>query len=223
MDIEGMGPALVEQLVDAGLVTDPAGLYDLDAAQVAGLERMGEKSAANLIAALEISKARPLSRLLNGLGIRHVGGHTAEVLATHFGDMDRLMASSVEELSEIYEVGEVVAQSVRDFFDTEQNRQLVERLRAHGLNMTESQRTADGPRPFDGKTFVVTGTLAHYSRDSIHDRIKELGGRPSTSISAKTDYLVAGGSAGSKLAKAERLGVTVLTEEEFDRMAGGGA
>ncbi len=223
MDIEGMGPALVEQLVDARLVTDPAGLYDLTADRVATLERMGEKSAANLIEALATSKARPLSRLLNGLGIRHVGAHTAEVLAAHFGDIDRLMQASTEELSEVYEVGEVVAQSVRDFFDTEQNRELIERLRAHGLNMTETQRGGEGPQPFEGKTFVVTGTLTHYSRDSIHERIKALGGRPSTSVSAKTDYLVAGESAGSKLAKAEKLGVTVLTEEEFDRLAGGAA
>ncbi|MCL4695012.1 MAG: NAD-dependent DNA ligase LigA [Candidatus Hydrogenedentes bacterium] len=221
MDIEGLGPAVIEQLVDKGLVKSPAELYELSAEQVEGLERMGKKSAANLIAGIEASKKQPLNRLLNGLGIRHVGGHTAEVLAGHYGTIDKLMNASVNELTEIYEIGETVAASVHDFFETEENRQLIERFREHGLTLEERSRGGNGPRPFEGKTFVVTGSLEGYSRDSIHERIKSLGGRPSSSISGNTDYLVAGEKAGSKLTKAQSLGVTVLTEAEFNQLADG--
>jgi len=220
MDVEGLGPAVIEQLVDRGLVRGPADLYDLAAETVAQLERMGEKSAANLVAALEASKTRPLSRLLNGLGIRHVGSHTAEVLAHHCGSMDALVAAPVEELQDIFEVGETVAASVHDFFATAENRALIERLREHGLAMREEAR-ADGNGVFEGKTFVVTGTLEKHTRDGIHERIKRLGGRPSSSVSKKTDYVVAGKDAGSKLSKADKLGVPVLSEQEFDQLAGG--
>lgn len=221
MDIEGLGPAVIDQLVDKGLVKSPADLYELTAEQITELERMGKKSAANLVEGIEASKQRPLSRLLNGLGIRHVGGHTAEVLAGHFGSMDTLMNASVEDLTHIYEIGDTVAASVHDFFETEENRKLVERFRKHGLTLEEKSSGGGGPLPFDGKTFVVTGTLEGYSRDSIHDRIKALGGRPSSSISGNTDYLVAGEKAGSKLTKAKSLGVTVLTEAEFNQLADG--
>jgi DNA ligase (NAD+) len=223
MDIEGLGNVLVEQLVDKGLVKDLVGIYDLDAAAVANMDRMGEKSAANLVAGVEASKQQPLSRLLNGLGIRHVGAHVAEVLAGHCTTMEALMEASVESLAEIFEIGETVAASVRDFFATEENRQLIGRLRAHGLTMREeaAESAEGGPRPFEGKTFVVTGTLERYSRDSIHARIKELGGRPTSSVSAKTDFLVAGANAGSKRAKAEKLGVRILSEDEFDALADG--
>jgi len=224
MDIDGLGPALIEQLVDGDLVHDPAELYDLRAEQVAALDRMAEKSAANLIAALAASKSRPLSRLLFGLGIRHVGSHTAELLAQHFANIDALMAATAEELTGIHEVGEVVAASVRDFFDTAQNRRLVERLRAAGLRMTEETAESSGqPRPFAGKTFVVTGTLRKYTRDEIHARIKQLGGKAASSVSAKTDYLVAGEAAGSKLAKARQLNVPVLSEEAFEALIREGA
>lgn len=223
MDIEGLGPAIIEQLVDAKLVRDFADLYELDVDTLAGLERMGKKSAMNLMEGIEASKSRPFSRLLNGLGIRHVGEHTAEVLAGHFGSMDRLMKASVEELTAVPEVGEVVAASVRDFFDTRENRELIRRLRDHGINMEERKPAASGPLPFEGKTFVVTGTLQNYSRDAIHERIKELGGRPSSSVSAKTDYVIAGEKAGSKLNKARELGVQILTEAEFERLASGAA
>lgn len=219
MDIEGMGPAVIEQLVAEGLVHGPADLYALTQDRIENLERMGKKSAANLIAGIEASKARPLSRLLNGLGIRHVGSHIAEVLAAHFNAIDKLLDATVDELNDIHEIGGVVAASVHDFFETEENRALIQRLRDSGLTMNEGSRAAgDGPRPFDGKTFVVTGTLQKYSRDSIHDRIKELGGRAASSISANTDFLVAGEKAGSKLNKAKQLGVKVLTEDEFDAM-----
>lgn len=221
MDIENLGPALIEQLVARRLAPDPAALYDLTEETVAQLDRMGTKSAANLIAGIEASKERPLSRVLNGLGIRHVGGHTAELLAEHYGSIDRLMDAAIEDLQTIYEIGETVAASAHDFFANPENRRLIERLREHGLTMREEKSEAlGGARPFDGKTFVVTGTLQKYSRDAIHDRIKALGGRASSSVSASTDYLVAGEKAGSKLTKAQQLGVAVLTEDEFERMAG---
>ncbi len=224
MDIEGLGPALIDQLVEKALVRDPADLYVLDTTALAQLERMGEKSAANLVAAIEASKVRPLSRVIAGLGIRHIGERIAEVLAGHFETMEHVMAASVEELQFVEEIGPVVAASIRDFVDTFENRALVEKLRERGVNMREERSgAADGPRPFAGKTFVVTGTLHNVSRDEIHERIKRLGGRPASSVSAKTDYVVAGENAGSKLDKARKLNVAVLTEDEFDALAGGSA
>ena len=221
MDIEGMGPAVVEQLVDAKAVRGPADLYALTQEQLEDLERMGKKSAANLIEGIEASKARPLGRLLNGLGIRHVGGHTGEVLASHYGSIDKLMGAPLDELTNIHEIGDVVAASVHDFFHTGENRALIERLKEYGLTMREEMPAGTGgARIFEGKTFVVTGTLQKYSRDQIHDHIKSLGGRAASSVSANTDYLVAGESAGSKLNKAKQLGVMVLTEDEFERLAG---
>lgn len=223
MDIEGLGPAIVEQIVDRGLVRTPADLYGLRTNDLIPLERMGQRSASNLVAAIEKSKARPLSRLLNGLGIRHVGVHTAEVLAAHYRSIDALLAAPCEDLEEVFEIGAVVAASIRDFFDTEANRALIETLRAHGLTLHENVRATEGQaRPFEGKVFVVTGTLAHYSRDAIHERIKELGGRPASNVSKATDYVVAGESAGSKLAKAQQLGVRIIDESEFDRLIQGG-
>ncbi|MCP4639800.1 MAG: NAD-dependent DNA ligase LigA [bacterium] len=221
MDVEGLGDMLVEQLVEKGLVKGLADIYDLDAATLAELDRMGEKSAANLIEAIRKSTEQPLSRVLNGLGILHVGAHTAEVLASHFGTIEALAAASVEDLCDVHEVGETVAESVRAFLDTEENQALIERLRAHGLSLREDAAESEGERPFEGKTFVVTGTLTSFTRDGIHDRIKRLGGRASSSVSKKTDYLVAGENAGSKLNKARKLDVTVLTEEEFDQLASG--
>ncbi len=221
MDIEGLGDALIEQLVSQGHVKTLADIYGLAADTLAGLERMGAKSAANLVAAIQASTAQPLSRFLNGLGIRHVGGHVAEVLAHHYRSIDALMAASQEELEDIHEIGAVLARSVRDFFDTRENRDLIEQFRGAGLTMTEAggaTGAGDGARPLEGKTFVVTGTLEKYTRDQIHDRIKALGGRPTSSVSAKTDYLVAGENAGSKLAKAQELGVRVLSEDDFERL-----
>lgn len=223
MDIEGLGPAIIEQLVDRGLVCDPAGLYQLDEDTLAGLDRMGKKSAANLVAAIAASKSRPLSRLLFGLGIRHVGAHIAEVLASRFGTMEHLCEASVEELQQVYEIGAAVASSIRDFFSTAENQRLIEKLRSCGVTMREQATAARGPRPFEGKTFVVTGALQRYTRDGIHARIKALGGRATSSVSKKTDYVVAGSEAGSKLAKAQEYGVPVLTEEEFESLARGGS
>jgi len=220
MDIEGMGPAIIEQLVDSGRVGDAADLYVLDAETLAGLERMGEKSAGNLVAAIEASKARPLSRLLAGLSIHHVGSENAEVLARQYGTIDKLMSATVEDMADIHTIGETVARSVRDFFDAAQNRELISRFAQSGVTLEETVSDRDsGPKPFAGKTFVVTGKLTTYTRDGIHERIKALGGKTSSSVSKKTDYLVAGADAGSKMNKATALGVQVLSEEEFDRMA----
>ena len=221
MDIENMGPAVVEQLVDQDLVKDPADLYDLTVEQVEDLERMAAKSAQNLIDGIAQSKTQPLHRLLNGLGIRQVGGHIAEVLADHFQNLDALMKANVEELVTVHEVGEIVAENIVDFFHTPENKKLIQRLQDHGVNTTAAQSNTTGPKPFADKTFVVTGTLENYSRDSIKDRIKELGGKPTSSVSKKTDYVLIGDNPGSKAAKAEKLGVTILTEKEFEAMAKG--
>ena len=220
MDIEGLGPAVIEQLFSKDLVRDPVDLYELREEQLAALDRMGAKSAANLVAAMAASKSRPLDRLLFALNIRHVGSSTAEALASAFGDMERLMAASVEELVAVPDVGEVVAANIHDFFETPANRDLVARLAQHGLRMDVSgpAPAETGAQPFAGKTFVVTGKLQRGSRDDIHARIKALGGKAASSISKKTDFLVAGENAGSKLEKAEALGVQVLTEDAFFAM-----
>ncbi len=221
LDIDGLGPAIVNQLVEKGGVKDPADFYYLDALTLSALERMGEKSTTNLLAALEESKARSLSRVLFGLGIRHVGRHTAEILATHFGDVDALKAATVEELENLHEVGSIVAESVRDFFDTPENVLLLERLRQVGFAMQEARAEDSATSSLlAGKTFVVTGTLEHNTRDEVHARIKALGGKPTTSVSKKTDYLIAGANAGSKLSKAQALGVTVLDESAFEQFIG---
>ncbi|MBI1318179.1 MAG: NAD-dependent DNA ligase LigA [Candidatus Hydrogenedens sp.] len=223
MDIDGLGPAIIEQLVSRELVTTPVDLYALEADILAGLERMGEKSAANLVAAIEASKARPLARLLFGLGIRHVGTTTATALAREFKNMDALMAAKVDDLEAVDDVGPIVASSVADFFDTEANRALVETLRMAGLNMEQPVETVASDGPLTGKTLVVTGTLEGMTRDEMHEAIQRAGGKVASSVSKKTDYLVAGEKAGSKLDKAEKLGVTVLTEQEILAMLEGGA
>lgn len=218
MDIEGLGPAVIEQLVNRKLVHTPADLYDLTIEQLTDLDRMGSKSAANLVAAIEASKARPLSNLLAGLGIRHVGTHIADVLADHYETIDRLMEASIEDLDDLHEIGGIVAASVHDFFETHENREVIEALRSHGVNL-EQPKLHTGPQPFAGKTFVVTGTLENYSRESIQEKIKRLGGKASSSVSKQTDYVVCGENAGSKRTKAESLGVPILTEAEFDHLA----
>lgn len=220
MDIDGLGEKLVAQLIDAGLVHSFADLYALTAEQLASLDRMGPKSAENLVRAIAASKQRPLSRLLYGLGIRHVGQHTAEALAERYGSMEALVSADLDDLQQVPEVGEIVAASVVDFFDTTANRELIARLRDYGVSMRQPKRPRSDASALAGKTFVVTGTLSRYTRDKIHERIKALGGRAASSVSKKTDYLVAGADAGSKLARAQELGITVLTEDDFDALAG---
>ncbi|MDP7640085.1 MAG: NAD-dependent DNA ligase LigA, partial [Candidatus Hydrogenedentes bacterium] len=211
MDIEGLGPTIIELLVDCGLVKDPSDLYKLEAEPLQELERMAEKSARNLVGSIEKSKAQPLSRLLNGLGIRHIGSVVAELLADHFGTMDALAKATEDDLKDIHEIGETVAATVVGFFETPENRALVGRLRDCGLTLEQPLQADRQPQVFDGKTFVVTGKLEEFTRDGMHSLIKKLGGRPSSSVSKKTDFLVAGAGAGSKYKKAQKLGVTILT------------
>jgi DNA ligase (NAD+) len=221
MDIENLGPAVIEQLVDRGLVRHFADLYALRKDQLVGLERMGEKSSENLLAAISASKSRPLSRLLAGLGIRHVGGRAAELLAEHFGDVAALAAADVEQLTEIEEIGPVIAQSVHQFFHSAAGREMIGRLKAAGLKMTSRRRAGRAaPRALEGKALVVTGTLVSFSRQEAEQAIKDAGGRAASSISRKTDAIVVGDSPGSKADKARRLGVEIIDEAEFRRRLG---
>jgi len=219
MDIEGLGEVLVETLVDRGMVRDVADLYLLTVDQIAGLDRMAEKSGTNLIDQIAASKARGLQRLLYGIDIRHVGERYAKILAKHFRGIDRLAGASVEELDDIPEIGLAVAESVHDWFRDAKNIDLIDRLRAAGVQMEmDAASTAALDERFVGKTFVLTGKLENYTRDEAAKLIEDRGGRVSSSVSKKTDYVVAGEDAGSKLTKAESLGVAILNEEEFRAM-----
>jgi DNA ligase (NAD+) len=220
MDIEGLGDKLVEQLVSQQLVTSYGDLYRLTVDQLADLERMGEKSAKNLVENIAASKKRGLTRLLNALSIRHVGARVAAVLAEHFGSMKALQSASVEELAEISEVGPIIAQSVHDFVSGKFGAAAIAELADAGVVMKDEKARAAAGAVLAGKTLVVTGTLEKYTRDEIHALIAKHGGRAASSVSKATDYLVAGEKAGSKLDKARKLGVTVLSEAEFDRLVG---
>jgi DNA ligase (NAD+) len=219
MRIEGLGDVLAEQLVAANLVKDVGDLYSLTLDQVASLPRMAKKSASNLLSQIEGSKSRDLSNLIYALGIRHVGERTAGILAHELGSLEKLMEASVEELDAIPEIGLTVAESVRDWFDDEGNRALCDRLRAAGIK-TEAERrsSAQVDERFAGKQFVLTGTLTSFTRDEARALIEARGGRVNSSVSKKTDYVVAGEAAGSKLDKAQELGVTVMDEDEFKGM-----
>ncbi|HJV70599.1 NAD-dependent DNA ligase LigA [Ideonella sp.] len=213
MDIEGLGDKLVDQLVDAGIVKTVPDIYKLGFTSLAALDRMGDKSAQNLLAGIEKSKSTTLARFLYSLGIRQVGETTAKDLARHFGNIDRLMDARVEELLEVNDVGPIVAESIRHFFDQPHHREVVEQLRAAGVHWPDSQGTAsDAPRPLLGKTLVLTGTLPTLSRDEAKELIEAAGGKVTGSVSKKTHYVIAGEEAGSKLDKARELGVTVLDE-----------
>jgi len=219
MDIEGLGDVLIETLATSGRVKDVADLYSLTVEDIAGLERKGEKTARKLIDEIERSKTHGLQRLLFGIDIRHVGERTSKILANHFRSIDKLAAASVEELDDIPEIGLTVAESVHDWFRVAEHINLVERLKAAGVQTeADAASTAMIDDRFVGKTFVLTGKLEKYTRDEAGALIEERGGRVSGSVSKKTDFVVAGEDAGSKLAKAESLGVTVLTESEFEAM-----
>ncbi|CAN5340768.1 NAD-dependent DNA ligase LigA [soil metagenome] len=219
MDIEGLGDVLVEMLVDSGLVKNVADLYDLTIEQISALERKAEKSATKLIEQIELSKQRGLQRLLYGLDIRHVGERYAKILARHFRNIENLERATVEELDAIHEIGEAVAVSVFNFFKNPRNREIIERLKAVGVKMeTDGDSTANFDENFIGKTFVLTGKLEQFTRDDAAKMIEERGGRVSSSVSKKTDYVVAGSDAGSKLKKAESLNLKVLSEDEFKNM-----
>jgi len=219
MDIEGLGDKLVEQLVDSKLVRNYGDLYRLEQRQdrLLNMERMGRKSVDNLLDAIEASKNRGLARLLAALAIRNVGARTAALLADRFGSMDELAAAAVEQLSAIHEIGPIIAQSVFEYLHGDFGRETIADLKDQGVRMT-SDAPAAGPRPLEGKTLVVTGTLERYSREEIEALIARCGGRAASSVSKKTDYLVAGQNAGSKLAKAQSLGIAVLSESEFERL-----
>jgi len=216
MDLDGVGPALIEQLLAARLVKDAADLYVLTHQQLAGLDRMAEKSAQNALKAIAASKQPPLGRLLFALGIRHVGARVAEVIADHFRSLDAIAAAGVEELSGIHEVGPTIAESVHLFFQQDSTHELLRKLKEAGVEPHAAERAAvPADSPVAGKTFVFTGTLTQFSRSAAEALVKALGGKASGSVSKKTDYVVAGEEAGSKLDKARELGVMVLTEEEF--------
>ena len=221
LDIEGLGEKLIDQLVDAGLVRTAADLFKLDLKTLASLERMGEKSAANLLAALDKARHTTLERCIYALGIRHVGESTARDLARHFGSLDALMAADEEALLEVPDVGPVVAASIVRFFAEPHNREVIAQLRAAGVRWREgsaAKRAAAGP--LAGKTFVLTGTLPTWTRDEAKERIEAAGGKVAGSVSKKTDYVVAGAEPGSKLEKARELGVKVIDEEGLRRLLG---
>lgn len=214
MDIEGLGPKLIDQLLDRELLRDVSDLYFLKKEQLMGLERMADKSAQNIIEAIEASKNRPLPRVIYSLGIRHVGEHVAEVLADKFGTIEDLREANLGELETTYEIGPVVARTVYEFFQDERNKKILERLREGEVKFPPYGKKA-APGKLSGLTFVFTGILSSMSREEAQARVREQGGRASSSVSKKTDYVVAGSEPGSKLRKAEKLGVKIISEEEF--------
>ena len=221
MRIEGLGFALADQLIAKKMVKDVADLYSLTLDDLTSLERMAEKSASNVLSQIEASKSRDLWHLIYGLGIRHVGERTAAILARHFGSLERLAEATVEELDDIHEIGLTMAQSIHDWFADEGNVRLCERLRqARVRTEAEKQASPAGERRFTGKQFVLTGTLPGMSRDEARELIEASGGRVMSSVSKKTDYVVAGDEPGSKLDKAKQLGVKVIDEAELKKMLG---
>ena len=221
MDIEGLGTALVEQLVDNKLVRDVGDLYNLELEQLAGLERMAEKSAQNVLDALEASKQQPFHRVLFALGIRHIGTTVARALSDNFHSIDHLRKTQPEEIEAVHEIGTAIAESIHAYLKDEDNWAIVEKLRAAGINL-ESEAPADaGPKPLDGEIgerVVVTGIFTRWGRQQIQDLIRTLGGKPTSSVSGKTTLVIAGEKAGSKLAKAEQLGIKILDEEAFVKL-----
>ena len=221
MNIDGMGDALVNQLTERGLVKNVADIYKLTTDDLLGLERMGDKSAQNILDEIKNSKSLPLERVIYGLGIRMVGERTAQFLAEHFGSMEALESAGIEELQNVNEVGPRIAESIVEFFGIAANRRLVERLREAGLTLTGDKK--ERGTKLAGKTFVLTGTLAHFTRDEAKKMIEDAGGKVTGSVSKKTDYVVAGADAGSKLDKAKELGVAVIDEGELEKIVSGGS
>jgi DNA ligase (NAD+) len=219
MDIEGGGEVLAAQLVKNGLVQDVADLYRLKLDELANLERMGEKSARNFLEGVAASKSRDMWRVLYGLGILHVGAGVAKALGRSFPDLDAVFAASVDQLTGTEDIGEVIADSIVQWYAEPRNRQLIERLSKAGINFNSSLHNAKAAAgPFAGKTFVLTGTLPTMTREAASAKIEALGGKISGSVSKKTDYVLAGDEAGSKLDKAQKLGVKVIDEKEFVKM-----
>ena len=223
VEVDGLGDKLVEVLVDANIIRTLPDLYRLGLTSLAGLDRMADKSANNLLEAIENSKQTTLPRFMFGLGIRHVGEATAKALARYFGNLDAIMRASEEELLAVDDVGPVVAQSIRTFFDQAHNREVVEQLRACGVTWEEGEPAERAPQPLSGKTFVITGTLPTLGRDEAKDKVEAAGGKVAGSVSKKTDYVVAGTEAGSKLTKALELGVKVIDESQLMELLNGSA
>jgi DNA ligase (NAD+) len=223
VEVEGLGDKLVDQLVDSGIIHTLPDLYRLGLTALVHLERMADKSALNILDALEKSKQTTLPRFLFGLGIRHVGEATAKELARHFGELDAILSASEAQLLEVADVGPIVAKSLRTFFDQAHNREVVEQLRACGVTWPEGPPAARAPTPFSGKTFVLTGTLPTLGREEAKALIELAGGKVAGSVSKKTSYVVAGAEAGSKLDKAQELGITVLDEAGLQALLEGPA
>ena len=217
MDIDGMGPAIIEQLLDKKMVENIADIYSLKYEDIVSLERMGDKSAKNLLNAIEKSKENSLEKLLNSFGIRHIGLKSAKILAKKYNNIEEIMNASYEELCSINEIGEIMAESIVKFFESTQTKDLINRLKQSGINM-ESKIEKSQDERFTGKVFVLTGTLPTLSRNEASEIIEKFGGKTSSSVSKKTDYVLAGEEAGSKLTKAEELGIKIITENEFLEM-----
>lgn len=217
MDIDGLGESIIGELIERGFISNIADIYNLTFENIASLKKNGKKFAQNLMDAIEESKHKELYRLINSLGIRHVGVKLAKTLTKYYRNMEQLMNSSYEELRLIDDVGEITAQTIYEFFRQEQTIDLITKLKKAGLNMEVAEETSVDSR-FEGRTFVLTGTLEHYSRDQASEIIEKLGGKTSSSVSKKTDYVLAGEEAGSKLKKAQELGVAIISEEEFMQM-----
>ena len=215
VEVDGLGDKVVEQLVDANIIRTLPDLYKLGLTALANLDRMADKSATNLLQAIQASKQTTLPRFVFGLGIRHVGEATAKELARHFGKLDAIMDASEEQLLTVSDVGPIVAKSLRTFFDQPHNREVVEQLRACGVTWEEGEPAEVTPKPLSGKTFVITGTLPTLSRDKAKDMLEAAGAKVAGSVSKKTDYLLAGTEAGSKLDKARELGVAVIDEADL--------
>ena len=215
MNIDGLGPSIIEKLLAEGVIIDAADLYALSAPQLAELERMGEKSATNLVNAINSSREAGLARLLFALGIRFVGAKVAGILGKTFGNIDQLREASMDELLKIPEIGPRIAESLVGYFADPEHLALIEKLKGAGVLMEELQKSEQLPQTLSGKTFVLTGTLSRMGRDEASEEIAKRGGKATGSVSRKTDFVVAGEEAGSKLAKARELGVRVLTEAEF--------
>ena len=217
MDINGLGEAIIEELINRGLISNITDIYKLTFEDVASLKKNGKKFAQNLIDAIEESKHRDLYRLVNALGIRHVGVKLAKTLCKTYSTMDKLMNATYEELYMKEEIGKIIAKSITDFFKEEQTIDLINKLKEYGVNM-EAIKEEGADERFTGLTFVLTGTLEKYSRDEAQEIIEKLGGKTSGSVSKKTSYVLAGESAGSKLTKAQELGVKIISENEFEEM-----
>lgn len=218
MDIDGLGPQIIAALLDKGLIHDSSDLYYLKFDDLINLDRMGEKSVNNLLSAIDDTRGRDIDRLINALGIRYVGQKAAKNLASHFGSMERLMGAEKGELLAAQEIGEKMADTIYDFFRNERNIAFIERLKKAGVNMVSKREESKKPQIFAGQTFVLTGTLSKYKRDEAAEIIESLGGKVSGSVSKKTSFVLAGEEAGSKLVKAQQLGVKIISEEEFINM-----